>query len=118
MAKKARQKTEDTEPAFEFPEFDEHGFLQHEYEQYYATVIAFVLGVVIGIVAFLVGRFSVPVEVPLGVGVAGLIGGALGIRQIRPLSKDYTKGDWASLVVLMLFGFLAFWLLLAGFIPQ
>jgi hypothetical protein len=117
VAKKARQKAEDEEPAFEFPEFDEKGFLEHEFEQFYATVIAFLLGVVVGVAAFIVGRQGTPWEVPFGVGIGGVVVGTLLIRQIRPASKDYTKGDWASLAILIFFGFLGFWLLLAGLVP-
>ncbi|HTT26110.1 MAG TPA: hypothetical protein VMH90_04005, partial [Thermoplasmata archaeon] len=111
------QKPEDAEPGFEFPEFDEPGFLRHEFEQFYATIIAFVLGVVVGIAAYVVGRLAVPVAVPFGVGIAGVVVGTLLIRQVRPASSEYTKGDWASLVVLIFFGFLGFWLLFAGLSP-
>ncbi len=117
MAKKARQKSEETESAFEFPEFDEKGFLDHEFEQFYATIIAFILGVVVGVAAYIVGRLGLSWEIPFGVGLAGVAAGALLIRQLRPASTDYTKGDWASLVLLMFFGFLGFWLLLAGLTP-
>jgi len=115
VAKKAKRKLEEeAENAFEFPEFDEKGYLAHEFEQFYATVTGFVLGVVIGVAAFGVGLTGVSVYLPLGVGLAGTAAGALVIRQLRAGSADYTKGDWAALVALMFFTFLGFWFLLAN----
>ena len=114
MAKKVKRKSEEEgEPAFEFPTFDERGYLQHEYEQLYATVTAFVIGVLVGGFAFLVGALNLPYFVPLAVGFGGTVGGAFAIRQIRPASSDYTKGDWATLIVLIFFGFLGIWFLLS-----
>ena len=114
MAKKAKRKAEEeAEAAFEFPEFDERGFLAHEFEQFYATVLAFALGFVVGAVAYLVGTASPSFFLPLGVGVVGTAAGAFAIRRIRPGSSEYTRGDWATLILLIFFGFLGFWLLLA-----
>jgi hypothetical protein len=115
MAKKARQKAkEDEAAAFEFPEFDERAFLEHEFEQFWATVLAFSIGVAGGVAAFLVGLAGISAYLPLVVGLAATGGGVLGIRQLRVASKEYTKGDWASLVVLIFFGFLGVWFLLAN----
>lgn len=112
MAKKARRRLEEADDdKFEFPEFDERLFLAHEFEQYYATVLAFILGLIIGAAAFLVGRSGLPVALPLLTGVVGVAGGTFAIQRIRPASSDYTKGDWAGLILLMIFGFLGFWLL-------
>ncbi len=114
MAKKARRRLEEAEEEqFEFPPFDERGFLDHEFELYYATVIAFIVGVVLGLVGFLVDGLGLSVVVPLLVGLAGTAAGVLIIQRIRPGSRTYTTGDWAGLVVLIFFGFLGFWLLFA-----
>jgi hypothetical protein len=115
MAKKAKRKLEEeAENAFEFPEFDEKGYLAHEFEQFYATITGFVIGVVIGVAAFAVGLAGISAYVPLAVGLGGTFGGALVIRQLRPGSADYTKGDWAALGALMFFTFLGFWFLVAN----
>ncbi len=118
MAKKARRKLEEEEEAkFEFPEFDVRAFVTHEFEQYYATLIAFGFGVLLGLLVYLIGLAKLPVEVPVLAGVAGTVAAVLAIREMRPASWDYTKGDWASLVVLVFFSFLGVWLLLADVLP-
>lgn len=113
MAKKARKKGEDEAPAFEFPAFDEKEFLTHEFEQFYATVLAFGFGVLIGIVADLLASAVRSSWAGLGIGLLGVIGGAMAIRSLRPASSQYTRGDWAALVVLMFFAFLGVWFLVA-----
>jgi hypothetical protein len=115
VAKKARRKDEeDATPSFEFPEFDEQAFLAHEFEQFRATVLAFSLGVALGIAAFLIGDLGFSPYLPLIVGFVGTAALALVIRQLRPASSEYTKGDWASLIVLIFFGFLGVWFLAAN----
>jgi hypothetical protein len=118
VAKKVKKKPEEEESDFEFPEFDEPGFVRHEYEQYYATILAFLIGVGLGGLAYVISSptLALPVAVPFGAGIGGTAAGALGIRRLRPASTEYTKGDWASLVVLIFFSFLAVWFLLADLI--
>ena len=112
MAKKARKKPEEEE-SFEFPVFDEPGFLAHEFEQYYATMIAFVLGLVIGGASYAISGVAGSPWGGFGVGIAAIVGSVFAIRSIRPRSREYTKGDWAALIVLMFFAFLGVWFLLA-----
>jgi len=114
MAKKVRKKGEEEEAAFEFPEFDEKAFLSHEFEQFYATVMAFGLGLVVGVATYYAGRAGLPLAGVLGVGALGVVLSAFVIRSLRAASKEYTRGDWASLIVLMFFAFLGVWLLLAN----
>ena len=117
MAKKVRKRSEeDDDPAFEFPEFDEKGFYEHEFEQLYATLLAFLFGVLLGGLAFAVGRIGLPVEAPFGAGLAGTVLAAFVIQRLRPESAKYTKGDWATLGALMFFSFLGIWFLLADLI--
>lgn len=118
MAKKARKKADEEEDAFEFPPFDEGAFLAHEFEQFYATLLAFGLGVLLGAVAFLIGAVGVPPFGVLGIGIVGIVGGCYAVRALRPAAREYTRGDWASLIVLMFFGFLGIWLLLADLVAR
>lgn len=113
MAKKARRKLEEDEEykGFRFPEFDEKKFLAHEFEQSIAGAIAIVLAIGLGFACWALDRVA-PVFVAPLVGVAGLAVSPLLIQRLRPLSAEYTRGEWAGLIAMELFGWLGIWFLL------
>jgi len=119
MAKKVRRKLEEEEAsAFEFPVFDETAFVTKEYEMTYALSLA-------GVLAILVGAFSWALSVvggywyevfPLGVVLIAL--SPMIISRLRSKSSLYTKGDWAGLIALEFFGWLALWFVLLNLSPH
>jgi hypothetical protein len=118
MAKKARKKLEeDAEPAFEFPTFDEAGFVWKEYELAAATVYAAVFALVIGLATWALSAAGVNGFIPLALGLAGIVGSVFAIQWLRPTSRTYTKGDWAGLIALEFFGWLALWFVLLNLAP-
>jgi hypothetical protein len=113
VAKKARKKLEDDAiPAFDFPKFDEAGFVWKEYELATATALAGVLALLLGLVTWLLSAVGLPWFVPLPLGFAGVVGSVFLIQRVRPNSSYYTKGDWAGLIALEVFGWLAIWFVL------
>jgi len=118
MAKKARKKLEeDAEPAFEFPEFDAPGFLWKEFELTGATGLAGLFAILLGVMGWLCTAAHLNGFLPLGVGIAALVGTAFLIQKLRPKSSAYTKGDWAGLIALEFFGWMAVWFLLLNLLP-
>ena len=118
MAKKARKKLEeDAIAAFEFPQFDEAGFVWKEYELTSATALAGVITLALGLVSWALSAIGLPWFVPLSLGLAGLVGSVFLIQRVRPNSSYYTKGDWAGLIALEFFGWLAIWFVLLNVAP-
>lgn len=118
MAKKARKKMEeDAVPAFEFPPFDEAGFVWKEYELATATALAGVLALALGLVCWVLSAVGLPWFVPLALGFVGVAGGVFLIQRLRPNSSYYTKGDWAGLIALEFFGWIAIWFLFLNISP-
>jgi hypothetical protein len=119
MAKKVRRKPEDVQaPAFEFPVFDEVAFLTKEYELTYAAALTGGFTVLVGILSWalsVVGLLWYYVF-PLGILLIALI--PFLVRRLRPRSSTYTKGDWAGLVALEFFGWLALWFVLQNLSPH
>ncbi|MCI4354391.1 MAG: hypothetical protein L3K06_03395 [Thermoplasmata archaeon] len=122
MAKKARKKLEEDAAAgsFEFPEFDLGGFMQHEFEQTFATGFALLVAVVLAVVSFGIDRalsgFSQPTlqwVLPMAVSIAGIALSPFLVQRLRVGRPEYTRGDWASLILLEVFGWLGFWFLLS-----
>ncbi|MCI4330422.1 MAG: hypothetical protein L3K19_01055 [Thermoplasmata archaeon] len=119
MAKKAKRRLEEDEEykSFQFPEFDDQKFLDHEFEQTYATAIAFGLVGLMAVASYLVDRAQVPAILAVFAALAILVAAPFLIQRVRPLSSDYTKGDWAGLIVIMLFGWLGLWFVLLNVLP-
>jgi len=120
VAKKARKKLEDDADAsnFEFPEFDEHTFILHENEQTFATAFALVVAVALAAVSFGIDRglsgFSQPTLqglLPVAIAIGFIAFSPLVWLRLHREHPDYTKGDWASVILLELFGWLGFWFL-------
>lgn len=114
MAKKVRGKPEDEAPKFEFPEFDEVGFVAKENEIAGGLWIAGGLTLVIGVVAWLLTHAGVPWDEVLVIGILGLAVSPFVISRARARSDLYTKGDWAGFVMLEFFGWLAIWFVLVN----
>ena len=119
MAKKARKKLEeDAAPAFEFPEFDEAGFIWKEFELSTATGLAGLFALVLGLVTWLASSaVGIAWYIVLPVGIVGVVGTTLLLQRLRSPSHLYTKGDWAGLIALEFFGWLAVWFLLLNIAP-
>jgi hypothetical protein len=122
VAKKVRKRLEEeaAENAFEFPEFDEGAFIRHEFEQTWAMAFAVVVAVALGVVSFVLDRALAGFSQPAlqGLAPAALSLGVVGfspflLQRLRNGAKDYTRGDWAGLIVLEIFLWLGLWFLLA-----
>ncbi len=119
MAKKVRRKLEDEEAAaFEFPVFDEVGFLTKEYELMGALIVACAIALLLGILGWAMTSASLNGFIPFGVGLVVIFLSPFLIRRVRSRSKLYTKGDWAGLIMLEFFGWLALWFVLLNVLPH
>ncbi len=113
MAKKVRRKLEEEEAAaFEFPVFDELGFVTKEFEMAGALALAVVIALAIGLLAWALTKVGLPWFAPFGLGILVVAGSPFVIGRARRKSDLYTKGDWAGLIALEFFGFLALWFVL------
>jgi len=119
MAKKVRRKLEEEEAAaFEFPPFDEVAFAAKEYELTTGSVFASAITVFMGILswALSVSGFYWYIVFPLG--VLFLFASPYIIRIFHSKASIYTKGDWAGLMALEFFGWLALWFVLQSLSPH
>ncbi|HTW55841.1 MAG TPA: hypothetical protein VMG36_05275 [Thermoplasmata archaeon] len=112
MAKKVRQKPADEAPKFEFPEFDEAGFVAKENELAAGLYLAGGLTLVLGAIAWLLTRSGVPWDEVFLIGILGIAVTPFLIARLRSRSGLFTKGDWAGFVMLEFFGWLALWFVL------
>lgn len=116
MAKKARRKVEEAaEPAFEFPVFDSRGFLSHEFEMTTATTIALGVAVLLGLLSWALGVVGLPWFAPVAVSLGIIVAIPVVLPRLHEEAKSYTKGDWAGLFLMEIFGWLGFWFLFASF---
>jgi hypothetical protein len=119
MAKKVRKKLEEEEAqAFEFPVFDEHAFIAKEFEMTYALAIAGLFAILLGLVGWTMSVVGLNGFIPFGVGLVLIAMSPFVIRTLRKKSSIYTKGDWAGLVALEFFGWLAMWFVLLNLSPH
>ncbi len=119
MAKKARRKLEEKaeERAFEFPPFDEQKFISHEFEQTLAMGVALAGAVGLGVLSWALQVVGTPWFVPVVLALAVLVAFPIVWRRTRGPAREYTKGDWATLLLTQLFGWLGFWFLFANVFP-
>ena len=120
MAKKARRKLEEEEEAhaFQFPEFDELKFILHELEQSWAMIIAFIITVGLALVSWAIDHWAgALLFAPLILGIGVIAFSPSMIQRLRPLSHEYTRGDWAGLILVELFGWLGLWFLFLSIAP-
>jgi hypothetical protein len=119
MAKKVRRKLEEEQaPAFEFPVFDDVAYVTKEFELMGAMVMASSIAALLGILCWALTVLALPWGVPFGLGLLGIIASPFLIRRMRVRSKLYTKGDWAGLLALQFFGWLALWFVLQNVSPH
>ncbi len=119
MAKKVRRKLEEEEEAaFEFPVFDELGFVTKEFELTAGLVFATLFAVLLGILGWVMTAQGINGFVPFGLGLVVLILSPYAIRRVRDRSTLFTKGDWAGLLALEFFGWLALWFVLVNVSPM
>jgi len=119
MAKKARRKLEEEEEAaFEFPVFDETAFMNKEFELTYALTIACAFTLFLGVLCWAMTVAGLLWYVAFPVGVVLLALSPFLIRRLRTKSAIYTKGDWAGLIALEFFGWLALWFVLLNLSPH
>ncbi len=117
MAKKVRQNPVETkEAAFEFPEFDERKFVTKEFELTGALVLASLMAVVLGAVSWVATSSHLPWYVPFPIGLIVLALSPTVIGRFRSRSDLYTKSDWAGLLALVFFGWIAVWFVLVDVI--
>ena len=119
MAKKARRKLEEEEEAaFEFPVFDESAFVNKEFEMTYALTLAGVLAVVYGVLSWALTVLGLAWYVVLPIGIFLVALSPFVIRRLRTKSSIYTKTDWAGLIALIFFAWLALWFVLLNLSPH
>ncbi|HEY1198897.1 MAG TPA: hypothetical protein VGG32_09280 [Thermoplasmata archaeon] len=119
MAKKVRRKpAEEQAPAFEFPVFDEVAFVTKEFELTYALALAGGFTVLVGVLSWVLSVMGLLwyFVFPVGVLLIALI--PFLVRRLRSRSWTYTKGDWAGLIALEFFGWLALWFVLQNLSPH
>ncbi len=115
MAKKVRQKPEETkEAAFEFPEFDEKKFVTKEFELMGALVLASGIALLLGAMSWAATSEHLPWDVPFPIGLLVLVLSPTLIGRLRVRSDLYTKADWAGLLALVFFGWIAIWFVLVN----
>jgi hypothetical protein len=115
MAKKARKKVEEAaEPPFEFPVFDTKSFLTHEFEMTTATTIALFVAILLGLMSWALSVVALPWYVPVGIAILVIVLLPIVLPRIRAEAETYTKGDWAGLILMAIFGWLGFWFLFAN----
>lgn len=116
MAKKVRRKPEEDDEvhSFKFPEFDERKFLDHEYDQTRATIVAFLFSVLVAFVSFGLDRAGVWLGLAPLAGIALIAASPFVIREFKSEKVEYTKGDWAALILMELFGWLGIWFVLGN----
>jgi len=115
VAKKVRRNPEAEEEAkFEFPEFDDAGFVKKELEMTAALSLASAFAVLLGLLSWWVTNSGLPWWIPILIGFAGIIASPFAIRRLRAKSDLYTKGDWAGLLALEFFGWFALWFVLVN----
>lgn len=119
MAKKVRRKLEEEEAAaFEFPVFDEVAFMTKEFELTYALALAGAFSAVLGVLGWALSVTGLSWYFVFPLGLVLIAVSPFVIRRLRPRSTVYTKGDWAGLVALEFFGWLALWFVLQNLSPH
>ncbi len=114
MAKKVRRSPEEENVAFEFPTFDEGKFLTKEFELGTAMALAVLFTVVAGLLSWLATAEGLPWYAPFSLGIVFVIATPILIGRLRPRADLYTRGDWAALVALVFFGWVAIWFVLVN----
>ncbi|MGI0054449.1 MAG: hypothetical protein ACREBZ_01855 [Thermoplasmata archaeon] len=115
MAKKVRQvdDEQEKEPSFDFPVFDEHAYVAKEYEVSFGMVLAGLMALGVGALSWVATSSGISWAVGVVLGFMGMIGVVPAVQAVHPRSHVYTKGDWATMIAVVFFGWLAVWFLLS-----
>jgi len=116
MAKKVRRKPDEDaeEKAFDFPVFDEAGFASKEFQLTWAVALGTVVAVLLGALAAFCTTSGLGWYIPFPVGFALTLLSPWYLGLALRGSSGFTKGDWAGVVALEFFGFLAVWFVLVN----
>ena len=116
MAKKVRRRPDEEaeENAFDFPVFDEKAFAAKEFELTGATAIGGLIALLIGVLAWQATGAGLPWYVPFPLGLLVSVLSPWFVGRLRAGATTFTKGDWAGIVALEFFGFLAVWFVLVN----
>ena len=116
MAKKVRRKPDEEaeEKAFDFPVFDESAFAQKEFRLTWAVSLGSAVAVVLGLFAWFCTSQQLGWYVPFPVAFVLVLLSPWYLGRLLSGSSTFTKGDWAGVVALEFFGFLAVWFVLVN----
>jgi hypothetical protein len=116
MAKKARRRLDEQaeEKAFDFPVFDEAGFAAKEFQLTGAVAATSGVALVLGALSWLCTSDHLPWYLPFPLSFLVVLLSPLFLRRLLTGSTLFTKGDWAGLIALEFFGFLAVWFVLVN----
>jgi len=116
MAKKVRRKPDEEaeEKAFDFPVFDEAAFAAKEFGLTGAVVLAAGVAILLGVFSWFCTTAHLYWYVPFPISFLVVILSPLFLGRILSGSSVFTKGDWAGLLALEFFGFLALWFVLVN----
>ncbi len=116
MAKKVRRKPDEEaeEKAFDFPVFDEAGFAAKEFQLTSGIVLGSVIAVLLGLLAWSATHANLGWYVPFPIAFAIVLLSPWFLGRIVAGAARFTTGDWAGIVALEFFGFLAVWFVLVN----
>ena len=116
MAKKARRKLDEEaeEKAFDFPVFDEVGFAAKEFELTSVVAFASAIAALLGALAWFCTSVGLPWYVPFPLAFVVVLLSPIFLGRLRSGTSIFTKSDWAGVVALEFFGFLAVWFTLVN----
>jgi hypothetical protein len=116
VAKKGRRRTDEEaeEHAFEFPVFDEKQFASKEFELTGSVAVAGAVAVLLGGFAWFCTSLGLAWYIPFPLAFLAVVLSPLFLDRLRPGRTIFTKGDWAGILALEFFGFLAAWFVLVN----
>jgi hypothetical protein len=116
VAKKARRRLDEQaeENAFDFPVFDEAAFAAKEFQLTGAVISSGGLALVLGAFAWFCTSLGLGWYVPFPLAFLIVLLSPWFLGKLLRSSTLFTKGDWAGLLALEFFGFLAVWFVLVN----
>jgi hypothetical protein len=116
VAKKVRRKPDEDaeEKAFDFPVFDEVAFADKEFGLTGAIVLAGLIALALGAFAWACTSGGLGWYVPFPIAFFLVVLSPVFLGRWIAKASRFTKGDWAGVIVLEFFGFLAVWFVLVN----
>jgi len=116
VAKKARRRLDEQaeENAFDFPVFDETAFAAKEFQLTGAVVASGGLALLLGALSWFCTSQHLGWYVPFPIAFLIVLLSPWFLGRLLTGSTLFTKGDWAGLLALEFFGFLAVWFVLVN----